>query len=157
MRVEQRIGRIDRIGGRELVEISNYFYKDTVEEQVYRGIGEDFDWFEDVVGPAQPVLDQVERVIQDLAMEAPGARREQDLEKRVDDIRHLIQESNSAPVQLHDLEGGPSLPFDSDRPAMTLREMEDVILTSPVTAQLLQPDAQLPGAYFLQVGPTWPT
>ena len=95
MRVEQRIGRVDRIGGRELVEISNYFYKDTVEEQVYRGIGEDFDWFEDVVGPAQPVLDQVERAIEDLAMEAPGERRERDVKKRVDDIRRLIKEAES--------------------------------------------------------------
>src|SRR6266508_6333306 len=29
MRVEQRIGRIERIGGKSLVQISNYFYKDT--------------------------------------------------------------------------------------------------------------------------------
>jgi SNF2 family DNA or RNA helicase len=34
MRVEQRIGRVDRIGGRELVEVANYFYKGTVEEEI---------------------------------------------------------------------------------------------------------------------------
>lgn len=38
MRVEQRIGRVDRIGGQPTVDVSNYFYSDTVEEQVYKGI-----------------------------------------------------------------------------------------------------------------------
>ena len=38
-----------------------------------RGIGEDVDWFEDVVGPAQPVLNEIERAIEDVAMEEPGA------------------------------------------------------------------------------------
>ena len=37
MRVEQRIGRLDRIGGKPVVEVSNYFYSRTVEEQIYKG------------------------------------------------------------------------------------------------------------------------
>jgi hypothetical protein len=152
MRVEQRIGRVDRIGGRELVEISNYFYKDTVEEQVYRGIGEDFDWFEDVVGPAQPVLDQVERAIEDLAMEAPGERRTRDVKARVDDIRRLITDANSAPVHVQDLEGTPSYAADSLQPAVTLRQIEEVITQSPSTARQLELDPKIPGAYLLRIG-----
>ena len=35
MRVEQRIGRVDRIGGRPSVEVTNLFYADTVEEDIY--------------------------------------------------------------------------------------------------------------------------
>ena len=87
MRVEQRIGRIDRIGGRERVEIANYFYEGTVEEQIYRGIGEDFEWFEDVVGPAQPVLNQIESAIETVAMEEPGEQRDKDLQNQVTAIR----------------------------------------------------------------------
>jgi SNF2 family DNA or RNA helicase len=43
MRVEQRIGRIDRIG-QEFPEvwISNYFYKDTIEDQIYFRHGIEF-------------------------------------------------------------------------------------------------------------------
>ena len=52
--------------------ITNYFYNDTVEEQVYSGIKEDAEWFEQVVGPAQPVLSQVESVIENLAMRGAG-------------------------------------------------------------------------------------
>ena len=54
-----------------MVDVSNYFYDGTVEEQIYRGIGEDVDWFEDVVGPAQPVLDEIEHAIEDVAMTTP--------------------------------------------------------------------------------------
>lgn len=49
--------------------------RDTVEEQIYQGIAEDFDWFTDVVGPAQPVLKQVERAIETGAMTAPSQTR----------------------------------------------------------------------------------
>jgi SNF2 family DNA or RNA helicase len=41
MRVEQRIGRVDRIGATyKDIRVSNYFYADTVEEQVYKGIAD---------------------------------------------------------------------------------------------------------------------
>ena len=74
MRVEQRIGRVDRIGGQPTVDVSNYFYSDTVEEQVYKGIPEDFDWFVDIVGGAQPVLATIENAMSAAAM-APSANR----------------------------------------------------------------------------------
>lgn len=51
MRVEQRIGRVDRIGQRhEEVRVKNYLFKDTVEAQVYERLGARIGWFEDVVG-----------------------------------------------------------------------------------------------------------
>ena len=65
MRVEQRIGRIDRIGGRPRVEVTNLFYKDTIEEQVYRGISASHGGFTWIVGPAQPVLADLERRIRE--------------------------------------------------------------------------------------------
>jgi hypothetical protein len=46
------------------VDIRNYFYSGTVEEQIYAGIKEDYDWFTDIVGPAQPVLGKVEGIIE---------------------------------------------------------------------------------------------
>src|SRR5215218_4574880 len=104
MRVEQRIGRIDRIGGQPLVQVSNYFYKDTVEEQIYHGIGEDFDWFTDVVGPAQPVLNQVERAIETVAMTAPSQARQQQVATRVAEIRSQIEEAKAEAITLDDLE-----------------------------------------------------
>ncbi|MGA8830285.1 MAG: helicase-related protein, partial [Desulfomonilaceae bacterium] len=46
MRAEQRIGRIDRIGGHEKVFISNYFYADTVEAKIYQALSSRINWFE---------------------------------------------------------------------------------------------------------------
>src|SRR5690606_16699431 len=69
MRVEQRIGRIDRIGQvHEEVQIRNYFYKDTIEARVYQALAHRIGWFETVVGGLQPILTEVNRTIQELAM-----------------------------------------------------------------------------------------
>lgn len=148
MRVEQRIGRIDRIGGRERVEISNYFYEGTVEEQIYQGIGEDFDWFEDVVGPAQPVLGQVERVIEQVAMEEPGNQRDDDIRDRVAEIRQQIELAQSQPITIADLEGGPS-PETVPEPAITLAEIEETLTGVAATAEQLRPHPEIAGAYVL--------
>ncbi len=149
MRVEQRIGRIDRIGGREKVEISNYFYEGTVEEQIYHGIGEDFDWFEDVVGPAQPVLGQVERAIEEVAMEEPGDKRDADLRDRVAQIREQIDLAQSQPVTIADLEGAPA-PEPAPEPAINLSDLEEVLTSVAATANHLEPHSEIPGAYVLK-------
>jgi len=57
MRVEQRIGRIDRIGQpNDRVEIVNYYYEGTVEADIYRALRQRINIFEVVVGPLQPIL-----------------------------------------------------------------------------------------------------
>ncbi len=72
MRVEQRIGRIDRIGQvHDEVWIYHYFYQDTIEEKVYRRLGERIGFFQHVVGPLQPILMRVEDMIQRLAVLPP--------------------------------------------------------------------------------------
>jgi len=151
MRVEQRIGRIDRIGGQPLVQISNYFYKDTVEEQIYRGLGEDFDWFTDVVGPAQPVLNQVERAIETVAMTAPNQARQQALATRVAEIRSQIEEAKAEAITLGDLESVPD-PSDGVGPAITLEGLERVLTTAAVSAQRFHPHPAIPGAYLVEAG-----
>ena len=57
MRVEQRIGRIDRLGQQHgSVRIVNLHYEDTVETDVYRALRGRIRLFESVVGPLQPIL-----------------------------------------------------------------------------------------------------
>jgi len=67
-RVEQRIGRVDRIGGHETVEVTNLLYDGTVETKVYKKLIDSFGGFNAVVGIAQPVLGQIEDVIKDGSM-----------------------------------------------------------------------------------------
>ena len=64
MRVEQRIGRIDRLGQRHrTIRIVNLHYEGTVETDVYRALRNRIGLFESVVGPLQPILAQLPRTI----------------------------------------------------------------------------------------------
>ena len=71
MRVEQRIGRLDRIGQRyQTVRIHNFYYDGTVEAKVYRKLRDRIDAFQTVVGNLQPILAQVPTFIEKAAMSA---------------------------------------------------------------------------------------
>jgi superfamily II DNA or RNA helicase len=63
-KVEQRIGRIDRIGQKhDEVLIVNLFLKDSIDEKVYRALRERCGLFEHFVGAMQPVLAQATRIL----------------------------------------------------------------------------------------------
>lgn len=69
MRVEQRIGRIDRIGQvNDDVLIWNYVYDDTVEEDIYERLRERINLFEQAVGPLRPILEGLEGDVERVAM-----------------------------------------------------------------------------------------
>lgn len=69
MKVEQRIGRIDRIGQKnDEVLVWNYVYDETVEEDIYDRLGERINLFEEAVGPVRPILEGLEGEVQDVAM-----------------------------------------------------------------------------------------
>ena len=64
MRVEQRIGRIDRIGQQaSTIQVHNYYYQDSVDQLVYQALRERLDLFVSAVGPLQAVLGEVDAVI----------------------------------------------------------------------------------------------
>ena len=65
MRVEQRIGRIDRLGQQyAAIRIVNLHYEDTVEADVYSALKSRIKLFESVVG--RPAADPVQRAPEDL-------------------------------------------------------------------------------------------
>ena len=60
MRVEQRIGRIDRLGQKHpVIRIVNLHYEGTVETDVYRVLRDRLGLFQSVVGPLQPILSRM--------------------------------------------------------------------------------------------------
>jgi len=70
MRVEQRIGRIDRINQQaDTLDIRNYVLKGTIEDRVYEVLEARIKVFESTVGATQPILGRVEEVLTDSAPE----------------------------------------------------------------------------------------
>jgi ERCC4-related helicase len=70
-RIEQRIGRVDRIGQvYPTVRVHNFYYDGTVEARVYRRLRERINAFESVVGNLQPILAQVPTLIEQAVMAA---------------------------------------------------------------------------------------
>ena len=110
MRVEQRIGRVDRIGATyKDIQVTNYFYADTVEEAVYRGLATDYGDFTDIVGAAQPILGTIETTIEQLALKPTASRLQLNAEigKAVGDLKSDIETVASQPVGLDDLGDAP--------------------------------------------------
>ena len=80
MRVEQRIGRIDRIGQPSpVVTVRNYVIPNTIEEQVYKALAQRIDLFAGLVGRLQPILGATEaafsRIFRSPRSERAGASR----------------------------------------------------------------------------------
>jgi len=115
MRVEQRIGRIDRIGQEyDDVYILNYSYEDTVESDIYDRLDDRIGLFEYVVGDMQPILSSVGSKIREATMvdgAKSGSDEYKDLEQGIErDIEE--QKGEDDPVELKDSLAG----LDSDRP-----------------------------------------
>jgi len=149
MRVEQRIGRIDRIGQvYPDVWIRNYFYEDTVEADVYQRLDDRITSFESVVGELQPILSQVARVIEAAAM-ANDKRRGELIAKEVEEINRRVRSAEISALNLDKfvddtVEAGAAIPAP-----VTLPELERAIVQSAAMKGRFEPHPQIAGAHFL--------
>ena len=135
MRVEQRIGRIDRLGQRyPIVRISNLHYEDTVETDVYRALGSRINLFQMVVGPLQPILAMLPGTITNTVLAGPGAdgseraRLRETIEQQIDegeaggfDIDAVIDEDWAMP--------------ERPAPPMTMNDLDRVIASPDLMPQ----------------------
>ena len=95
MKVEQRIGRVDRIGQEfSHVDIINYTYEDTVETDIYESLDNRIDLFKNVLGELQPILETVEKGMQEAAMTGNT-----DSESELEDSVESVKESHGSPVK----------------------------------------------------------
>jgi hypothetical protein len=152
MRVEQRIGRLDRIGGQQVVEVSNYFYADTVEEQIYKGIAKDFDWFTQIVGDAQPVLSAVEQAMTTAAMTRPGKSREKIIAEQVAAIKEQARAfTDEVVVKLSDIADTTVERPQEMNPAATLDDLRQALTSNPLTSGCFHAIDGRPGAWQLDL------
>jgi superfamily II DNA or RNA helicase len=149
MRVEQRIGRIDRIGQvYSKVWVRNYFYDDTVEATIYQRLDERISSFENVVGELQPILTRVARAIQDAVM-ASEEQRDKLIQEQVEEINRLAQQGDDTGLDLDHIGGdNPPIPEVQEAP-LTMPELERSILTSKALGGRFRPHPTLGGAHLL--------
>ena len=151
MRVEQRIGRIDRIGQRYgEVWIRNYFYADTVEATIYRRLAKRIDWFQNVLGDVQPILHRVGESMRALAL-TPSSRRPKSTDETLASLEAQLEAR--APEVIGD--GTDELSaVDPPLPSpVPWRELEGLLLGSRL-GDCFAEDGELEGAYRLRFGGT---
>ncbi|HCV35899.1 MAG TPA: hypothetical protein DF783_03160, partial [Acidimicrobiaceae bacterium] len=145
MRVEQRIGRVDRIGGLPDIHVTNLFYEGTVEQDIYDRIRDRHDWFTHVVGNAQPVLAVTEAIIRDAAM---GRISREDA---ADQLQDAIDRLENADVRLEDLDAVPV--YDENlEPAMTMDSLRDGLLGIGAVRERFHDHPDVAGAWLVEIG-----
>ncbi|GIU73084.1 MAG: hypothetical protein KatS3mg004_0171 [Bryobacteraceae bacterium] len=100
MKVEQRIGRIDRLGQtRPRVKILNFAYKDTVEADVYFAVGERIQLFQGIVGRLQPILSKLPRRFEEVTLASREAR-DAARQRFLAEIEQEVTSAAEAPLDL---------------------------------------------------------
>ena len=148
MRVEQRIGRIDRIGQDfDEVWISNYFYIDTIEDRIYQRLSDRINWFETVVGELQPILAEVEVVTRRLAM-LPAKERQLQFEEEIAQLRSRLQRQDIESLNLDKfIKAEPYTPGPVS--PLNMNQLEELLSQSQATSHLFQQHLEIPEAYSL--------
>ena len=130
MRVEQRIGRIDRLGqAHAKIRIVNLHYDNTVETDVYRALRERIGLFESVVGPLQPILAQLPGAISRAVLAGSGVDGARHA-GAVDEIEQKIRNSESQAFDIDKItEDDLAMPERPPSP-LSLADL-DLVLNSP--------------------------
>ena len=141
MRVEQRIGRIDRLGQQHpRIRIVNLHYEGTVETDVYRALRERIQLFESVVGRLQPILAQLPGAIAGAVLAKTVGGEDAARRNAVDALERQAAEAQAAGFDLDAAVDAHELDLPAAPPSpLTMDDLEQVI----ATPNLMPPDAEL--------------
>lgn len=101
MRVEQRIGRLDRIGQKHVVQVFNLYTEDTIEERILDVLETRINAFEDTVGGLDPILGETEEDLKKILRRAPS-ERDAALEELGRRLQDQVKKARRAEQQLRD-------------------------------------------------------
>lgn len=103
MRIEQRIGRIDRIGQRaQAITIVNLVYQDTIDDRILTRLFEKLRVFEEALGCTEDVIqDGISLLTRDLLSDHLTAAQQ---ERRIDQARAVMEQNRQqmAEIQAHE-------------------------------------------------------
>jgi len=151
MKVEQRIGRIDRIGQKyPKIRIINLAYKDTVEADVYFAVGKRIQLFQGLVGKLQPILSTLPKRIEAAVLAGKG-EKDAERQRLVADVDKLANETPAGGLDIDEVAKDalamPALP----PPTLTLDDIDRVMnhrVLRPPQVDWAPMDA---GSYSLQM------
>ena len=127
MKVEQRIGRIDRLGQRHrVIRIVNLHYEDTVETDVYRALRARIGLFEAVVGPLQPIVARLPRMISRTVLSG-GDRDARERAHVVDAIKQEVREAEGRGFDLDAVTEEDLVMPKRPLPAVTMDDLDRII------------------------------
>ncbi len=130
MRVEQRIGRIDRLGQRyPIIRIINLHYSDTVEADVYQALSGRIRLFENVVGRLQPILARLPTLISGRVLEG----RTKAAEERRAVVAEIEREADQVPDSGFDIDAVTDADLEEPVQApspMTMEDLDRIISTT---------------------------
>ena len=101
MRVEQRIGRIDRIGQEHPVTVFNFHVQGTIEGRILDVLEQRIHLFEESIGGLDPILGEAEADIR-AALRATAEERNRELERVAERLEESVLEARRAENQLKD-------------------------------------------------------
>ncbi len=135
MRVEQRIGRIDRLGqAHDEIDVDNLYYKDTIEADIYDVLGGRHGSFQGIVGPLPPILAKVSGKIAGAVLQG----RASDAEGRRAIARSVEREMEESPTAALDIEEAVATEVRAPELAPSPVTMDD--LDRVLNAPHLMPD-----------------
>ncbi|MGV9198473.1 MAG: DEAD/DEAH box helicase [Promethearchaeia archaeon] len=103
MKLEQRIGRLDRIGQKSNeIYIYNFFLEGTVETDVVYALIKRINLFEESIGYLEPIIGRVEKDLKDIIFTRKDNQRKQlrEFNRKLD---NRIKKANEIEMQLDDL------------------------------------------------------
>jgi ERCC4-related helicase len=123
MKVEQRIGRIDRLGQKHpRIRIINLAYQGTVEADVYFVAGSRIKLFQGIVGKLQPILSRLPRQIEEVLLtksDNRAALRQAFLAQ----VEHQTEDAEPT-LDIDEAAGGSLTVPDMPAPAVSLEQLD---------------------------------
>jgi SNF2 family DNA or RNA helicase len=127
MRVEQRIGRIDRLGqAYPTIQIRNLHYSDTVETDVYLALRNRIKLFEVVVGRLQPILAKLTEAISTLVF-TRRTDRDQQRAALLSDLETETTQADQTSFDLDQLSDADIADPPRPEPAYTLSHLNAIL------------------------------
>ena len=144
MKVEQRIGRIDRLGQEfKQIRIVNLHYENTVESDIYLALRERIQLFNTFVGKLQPILAKLPGAIAEVTLGSRGSE-DQAKDNLISQFESEVQEIDTGGLDLDDITEQELEEPERPAPFYSLRELETI---------LQKPHLLPPGLEVKKIGP----